>query len=378
MPSSALERLLQAGAAGGPSVDEALGIFAALRATPDEGRAVDLLLTRDAREPLPEPLLVAVASALVDRGQPASATRALARAESCPALVVRADLLAAAGDFHAAVAQVQRALLRDIDWPGAWERYTRWRAALGLAPPAQGLDASATLVTSRPEAPFHLLREIARGGAGAVFEAEDRELGRRVALKVYHLVDRDREQLLHEARVAVALAGPGVVRVFDVDPEHGWLAMEWARLGALQTLLRSGGERSLPELQGWVVPLADALARVHAAGWVHNDVKPANVLLRGLREPLLTDFGVARRKGEPSPPGSLGYLSPERLEGRASDPRDDVFGFGRVLEFALDALPNEGPATSRWRELAASCTGADTTRPPDAGAVASMVRKTST
>ena len=378
MPSPTLERLLQAGVPGGPSVDEALGIFVALRATPDEGRAVDLLLIRDARDPLPEPLLVAVASALVDRGQAASATRALARAESCPARVVRADLLAAAGDLHAAVAEVERVLLRDIDWPGAEERHKRWRGALGLSPPAPAVDASATLVTSRPEAPFHLLREIARGGAGAVFEAEDRELSRRVALKVYHLVDRDRDQLLHEARVAVALAGPGVVRVFDVDPERGWLAMEWVRLGTLKTLLGSSGDRSLPELEGWAVPLAEALARVHAAGWVHNDVKPANVLLRGLREPLLSDFGVARRKGEPSPPGSRGYLSPERLEGRESDPKDDVFGFGRILEFALDALQSAGAAANPWRELAASCTGPDTTRPPDAGAVASLVRKTST
>lgn len=377
MPTAGvLERLLQVGVPGGPGVEEALGIFADLRATPDEGRTVDLLLAREGRDPLPEALLVAVASALVDRGQPATAARVLSRADSCAALVVRADILAAGGDVAAALDEVQRVLLHDIDWPGARERHERWRAALGQVPPRR-VDASTTLVTSRPDAPFHLLREIARGGAGAVYEAEDRDLGRRVALKVYHRIDRDRAQLLHEARVAAALAGRGVVRVFDVDPEHGWLAMEWARLGALHALLRSEGERTLSELEGWAVPLADALARVHAAGWVHNDIKPANVLLRGPREPLLTDFGVARRAGEPSPPGSLGYVSPERLEGRASDPRDDVFAFGRVLECALDALGRKGNARA-WRELAATCTGPDRARPPHAGPLASRVREAST
>jgi serine/threonine-protein kinase len=198
-----------------------------------------------------------------------------------------------------------------------------------------------------------------------------------VALKVYHRVDRDRAQLLHEARAAVALAGAGVVRMFDVDPEHGWLVMEWARLGALQDLFRSGDERARADVEGWAMPLVDALARVHAAGWIHNDVKPANVLLRDRRTPLLSDFGGARRAGEPSPPGSLGYVSPERLAGRASDPRDDVFAFGRVLERACETLGNDDEA-GRWRRIAASCTGPDAARPPHAVALASMVRKSST
>jgi len=370
-----LERMLQAGLPGGPSDEEALGIFARVRTTPGEGRAVERLLAREAREPLPEPLLVAVAAALVDRGEPESAARALVRAGSCAALQVRADALATLGDLPGAIVLAERVLLRDIDWPGARERHRRWSTALGQAPLPR-VDTTSTLVTSRPEGPFRLLRELGRGGAGAVYEAEDRDLGRRVALKLYHRPDRDRAQLLHEARVAVALAGRGVVRVFDVDPDHGWLAMERAPVGTLQSLLRPGSPHALADLEGWAVPLADALGRVHAGGWVHGDVKPANILLRARLEPLLSDFGVARRAGEPSAPGSAGYVSPERLAGRASDPRDDVFGFGRVLEAALDALTDG--AASAWRELAAACTGPEATRPPDGGALASRVRKTST
>jgi serine/threonine-protein kinase len=272
-------------------------------------------------------------------------------------------VLARAGDQAGAIALVERVLLRDIGWPGARERHARWRTALGLHPdgdrPAQPL-ASATLAATAPEAPFRLLREVGRGGAGAVYESEDRDLGRRVALKVYHRPDRDRAQLLHEARVAVALAGPGIVRVFDVDPQNGWLAMEWARLGAVRSLLR-GRDPALVPIGGWAVPLARALARVHVAGWVHNDVKPANVLLREPHAPLISDLGTARRAGDPSPPGSLGYVSPERLAGRASDPLDDIYGFGRILEDAAGILGEEEDVR-RWTELASACTGTDDER----------------
>jgi serine/threonine-protein kinase len=203
-----------------------------------------------------------------------------------------------------------------------------------------------------------------------VFEARDRELGRTVALKVYHQPERDRAQLLSEARVAAALAGPGVVRVFDVDPADGWLAIEWASLGALRDLLRPlpepGARVSLEALATWVPKLAAALARVHEQGWVHHDVKPANILMStdddGRPTPWLADFGSARRMGEPSPPGSLGYVSPERIAGRASDPRDDVYGFGRVLE---DVLGRVGPHDEAWRRLAVACVGPDDQRPRD-------------
>jgi len=356
-------------------VAEALGLFARLRTTPEEGRAIEALLGLGALA-LPEDLLVAVASALVDRGELGTAARVLARSTSSPALVLRADLLARGGDLAAAVALVERVLLRDIDWPGARERHARWRDALGVgvAPPRPD-PSSATMMTAEPEAPFRLVREVGRGGAGAVYESEDRDLGRRVALKVYHRPDRDRAQLLHEARVAVALAGRGVVRVFDVDPEHGWLVMEWAPHGALRLLLRARDAATLLPMEHWAVPLSDALARAHAAGWVHHDVKPANVLLCAPGAPLLTDFGIARRAGEPSPPGSLGYVSPERIAGRASHPRDDVYGYGRVLEDVIDALGAAADPSGRWGVLATACVGPDDTRPEDGSVLADFTRE---
>jgi hypothetical protein len=359
-----LDRLDAFGAADGPPLDEALRLFGYLRTTPDERRAIDRLLARHARAPLPEPLIVAVASALLDRGDPARAAAVLADTTSSPALMMRAELAALANDLATAMALVERVMSRDIDWPGARERHLRWADQLGLARPADHVGSWDTVVVSAPDAPFELLREVGRGGTATVYEARDRALGRHIAIKMYHQADRDRPQLLHEARVAAALAGPGIVRVFDVDPEHGWLAMEWARLGTLRALFRSGATEPLVPVAQWAVPLAAALARVHAAGWVHHDVKPANVLVRAPGALLISDFGTARRLGEPSPPGSLGYVSPERLAGRASDPRDDVYSFGRLLGDALDALGGaDGAMSTRFRALAAVCTGPDERRP---------------
>ena len=120
-----IEHLVRVGTPAGPSLEEALRSFAQLRSTPHEGRAVHRLLAREAISPLPEPLLVAVASALVDRGEPGAAAAALARGRSAPALLLRADLLERAGDLPAALALVEQVLARDIDWPGARERHAR-------------------------------------------------------------------------------------------------------------------------------------------------------------------------------------------------------------------------------------------------------------
>ncbi|MDP9149811.1 MAG: serine/threonine protein kinase [Myxococcota bacterium] len=346
-------------------------MFTRARSTPEEGAAIEALLGGQMMAALPEPLLVAVGSALIDRGEEGSAARVLSNATSSPALIMRSDLLSRAGDLPTAIALVERVLSRDIDWPGARDRHSRWREALGIPEQRRRWDPSATVVTAAPEAPFRLLREVGRGGTGAVYEAEDRDLARHVAIKIYHHPDRDRTQLLHEARVAAALAGPGVVRVFDLDPEHGWIAMEWAGHGTLRSALQSP---RWGQPGHWATPLARGIARVHDAGWVHHDVKPANVLLLSSGAPLLSDFGAARRVGEPSPPGSLGYVSPERLAGRCSHARDDVYSFGRVLEDALESLGEVADA-ERWQQLAAACTGADESRPKDGAEVLLVLDK---
>jgi eukaryotic-like serine/threonine-protein kinase len=162
--TSDLDRLL----APDTPLDEALRVFAHLRTTPAEARAIEAVLSRVGYAAIPEPLLVAVASALVDRGEPGAAMQALSRVSSSEGLMLRAELLAAGDDLAGAMALIERVLLRDFDWPGARERHARWREALGVTTVPRA-DPSATMMTSAPEAPFRLLREVGRGGAGVVY-----------------------------------------------------------------------------------------------------------------------------------------------------------------------------------------------------------------
>ncbi len=353
-------------------IADAVAIFRALRSTPDEGKAIDEVLRATGSRTLGEELLFVVASALVDRGQRANALALLAKCNAPGALLLRADLAAEAGDpasQASALALVERILLADYDHPGARERLRRLRESLGLAVERKPDAQTTTVVAAEPDTPYRLLREAARGGAGAVYEAEDRELGRHVALKVYHEPTRDRAQLLSEVRTAVALRGRGVVRIFDVDEAHGWIALEWLALGSLRERIRAGDQAVLGPTRTWALPLARALARVHVRGVVHLDVKPANVLLRSADDAILTDFGIARPRGEPSPAGSMGYVSPERMAGSTADPRDDVFGFGRILEDVLDRFGGEPFA----RDLAVRCTGPASDRPADGNALVALL-----
>ncbi len=369
-----IARLAALGTPDGPSVDEALALLARLRRTPNEARALNELVNLSAGASLPEPLAIAAAAALIDRGEAPSALRLLKGASSPDALLLSADLRAELGELPAALALIERVLLRELDHPGARDRHRRWRTLLGLGAEAARSDASApTMVTSEPDAPYVLLREVGRGGAGAVYEAEDRELGRKLALKVYHEPERNRAQLEHEAKVAVLLAGRGVLRVFDVDPAHGWISLEWAPHGSVRDRLRAHDLAPLLPIERWALPLAVTLARIHAAGWVHLDVKPANVLLSAAEAPLLADFGTARKTGEPASPGSLGYVSPERLAGRVCEPRDDVYGFGRLLEDVLQQAPSD-ERHLRWRALASACVAPDGERLADAQQIVTRIQ----
>lgn len=347
-------------------------MFASLRSTPEEGRAVHLLVEASERMQLPDALAIALSGTLSDRGQPEIALRILERSASSTALVLRADLASYLGDIPLALSLIERVLLRNIDEPGAKERLARWRDQIGLVAPKKAVHAGATVVTRDTDAPFELIREIARGGAGAVYEAVDRELDRHVALKIYHDSQGDRAQLAHEAKVATQLAGRGVVRVFDVDLEHGWLALEWADKLSLRDAIRTKNATLLLPIERWALPLAETLGRIHREGWVHYDFKPANVLFARDARPLLTDFGIARTLGSAGGPGSLGYVAPERLRGAAASAKDDVFGFGRLLEDVIDALGDTVP--SGWRSLASACTGPEAHRPGDGSALVTRIK----
>ncbi len=357
---------------------EVLAALSAARGTSAESEA--LVAVASAPRPLPDRVALAVAEIFVLRGQDDRALELLSSSRSAPLLMMQADLHAARGDIARAIGAVERVLSKAIDTPGALERRERWAEALGVrVRPVSRLD-EATVVTTAPEgAPFVVLREVARGGAGTVYEARDELLGRRVAFKVYHgpggepatrLPSGAGRAVEREARVAARFAGPGVVRVLDVSAERGWVALEWIGHGSLKDALKTRATDLLLPLGRWLEPLTSTLARIHAAGWVHGDVKPANVLFRRPGEPVLTDFGIAREGGAAGGGGSAGYVAPERLAGASASARDDVYGVGRVMEDAMDAL-----GIADLEDIVAACLAPAEDRPADCGAVLRLLRE---
>jgi serine/threonine-protein kinase len=347
--------------------------LAALQGTSFERVALAAVARAHAQQPVAESIALLAAELHVKRGEADRALGFLKTPRGIPALLLAADLHAERGETALAVTLVERALARDIDAPGARERHARLRRGLGnVAQAGAGPGAGdATLLTaSAPETSFRVVGEAGRGGAGTVYEAVDDALSRRIALKVYHQPEHDRDKLVREARTAVAFRGSGVIRVFDVDTERGLIVMEWLPAGALkQWLVRADAEFLWP-IERWMVPLTRALSRVHDAGYVHADIKPANVLFRSAAAPVLSDFGLAHRAGESVAGGSRGYLSPERLAGEPVRPSDDVYALGRLMEDALVALGRGGgDRTGPSRELellCARCLGGAAERPPDA------------
>ena len=368
-----IERLALFGTPHGPDEREALALLAALRESPLESDALAALTAVASRRPLGDDIAAAAAKVAVDRGEIAIARRLLAGVSSPTALLLAADLAEESGEPTVALAMVERVLARAYETPGARERHARLARATGASAAratARSASRDETALSAHVDAPYVLRREIARGGAATVYEADDRTLERRVALKVYHDAREDREQLLGEARTATTLAGPRIIRIFDADPESGWIVLELFPRGSLKDALRRA-DPDLLEL-AWLPSLIEALHEVHARGFVHLDVKPGNVLVRDADAVVLADFGTARPVGATSPPGSLGYVSPERLGGAPASPADDVYGLGRVLEDALAQMTEPPP---RLVHLARRLVSKAVDRPADLRALADWLAR---
>ncbi len=200
---------------------------------------------------------------------------------------------------------------------------------------------------------YSLDREIGRGGMGAVWLGRDEVLGRQVALKQIGLMpgadSTDLARAEREARLSAQLHHPHVVAVFDVviDPETSghWLVMEYVEGTTLAQLVRSRGPLSPDDAAPLLWQTADALLAAHAAGIVHRDVKPANILIDTNRRAKLTDFGIARIAADPAltqtgmVTGSPAYLAPEVAMGGRGDEAVDVWSLGATTFFVLAGRP---------------------------------------
>ena len=218
---------------------------------------------------------------------------------------------------------------------------------------------------------------------GEVWRARDTLLGRIVAVKLLRPEYADspefRDRLRWEGRHAGLLSHPGVVQVHDYDDGSAdgvpYLVMEYVEGPSLAAVLRAEGTLSPCRVLGLVAQAAEALACAHAAGIVHRDMKPGNVLVDG-GQVKITDFGIARavdavpvtRTGLVI--GTPAYLSPEQVAGRAATPASDLYGLGMI---AYECLTGRPPF--QGNALAVALAHRDQPLPPLPGTVPGPVAK---
>jgi serine/threonine protein kinase len=194
-------------------------------------------------------------------------------------------------------------------------------------------------------------RLIGRGGMGVVYLATDRRLNRPVAIKLIaddRAGDRGfRERFEREAQLTAAIDHPNVIPVYAAGEIDGqlYLATRFVDGTDLQGCLRREGPLDVQRAADIVRQVADALDAAHAAGLVHRDVKPANVLLSG-RHAYLSDFGLTRAVATEAQLtdtderlGTVDFMSPEQLRGQRLDARSDVYALGCLLFTALTGRP---------------------------------------
>jgi len=250
---------------------------------------------------------------------------------------------------------------------------------------------------------------VGAGGMGEVWRARDSRLGRVVAVKVLHPEFAShpefRDLLLREGRLAGRLSHPGVVQVRDYDDGSDggvpYLVMEYVAGPSLAAVLRAEGTLSPRRVLGLIAQAAEALACAHAAGIVHCDVKPGNVLASGGRVKI-ADFGIAAAIGAVPVTqaglvmGTPPYLSPERVAGLPATPASDLYGLGMTAYQCLTGRPPfqgspqaialahrdrplpplPGTVPAPVTELVAALTAKDPQhRPDDALAVAEWARR---
>ncbi|MEV6980164.1 protein kinase [Sphaerisporangium sp. NPDC051017] len=204
--------------------------------------------------------------------------------------------------------------------------------------------------------PVHLLKNryalvelLGGGGMGDVWLADDRVLGRQVAIKELVVSDDGeplpvrRKRALREARAAAAIEHPSVVDIYDMFEEHGrpWIVMPYIRGRSLRDLIEDGplAEREVARIG---VRVLGALEAAHRARVLHRDVKPANILVGDDGRVYLADFGIAHVAGQSTLTGrhafvgTLEFMAPERIEGRPLGPASDLWSLGVTFFCALE------------------------------------------
>jgi len=225
--------------------------------------------------------------------------------------------------------------------------------------PARAAEASPgyALVAQPRFAHFDLVKLIGRGGAGRVYEARNRRVGRVVALKLLHFRPLESAaetfgRLRRESRAAVSIKHQSIVRVLDLGVAEGvpFVEMELVRGVSLDRRVKADGPIAPLEACTICAQTLSGLECVHRARIVHGDVKPGNIMVDELGRARLTDFGIATFLEETTSLtaggraiGSPHFMAPEQWRGEPLSPRTDVYAMGLVLYFMLTgSRPYEG------------------------------------
>jgi serine/threonine protein kinase len=197
---------------------------------------------------------------------------------------------------------------------------------------------------------YEVIRPLGQGGFATVFEAVDRMLNRRVAIKQL-LVDKvnnekNIKRFIQEARVMATLEHPNVVTMHGlrVADQQLYMIMEYLAGGSLRALLKEKGRLPVEQAVRMVVGICEGLAKLHDKGIIHRDIKVDNILLTTDGRPKITDFGIAHVPESAGglnltkvgfQPSTLFYSSPEQFRGEKLDPRSDVYQVGELLYHML-------------------------------------------
>jgi eukaryotic-like serine/threonine-protein kinase len=216
---------------------------------------------------------------------------------------------------------------------------------------------------------YRVKRAIGRGGMGTVWLCTDELLGRDVAVKQVGLLPDesapDSARALREARSSATLNHRNVVSVFDVVETDGsiWMVMEYVPSRTLGQVIREDGPLPPEQVAGIGAQVADGLAAAHAAGTIHRDVKPDNILLTEEGIAKIGDFGIARMHGDQPLTqagfltGTPSYFSPELAQGQDPAPAADVWALGATLYAAVEGNPPYPPQANPMAMLRTIASG---------------------
>jgi serine/threonine protein kinase len=235
---------------------------------------------------------------------------------------------------------------------------------------------------------YRLQAPIGRGAMGVVWRAHDQLLDREVAIKEVQIADTLTEaeranafqRTLREAKTAARLNHPAVVTVYDVAEDGGrpWIVMQLVHAQSLDQVLATSGPLSPRRAAEVGRQLLSALDVAHAAGVMHRDVKPSNVLLGDDDRAVLTDFGIATFQGDPRLTqtgmvmGSPGFTAPERIRGEDASPASDLWSLGATLYAAVEG---HGPYERRGGAITtmSAIINEDAPAAPTAGALGPVI-----